>query len=311
MEVIGEWERKLLVQELSAGQEAAKELLSNAENSVAKEAKVQKILASISNALSLLRQTDANDDSPDSGCRSPLSDDSGKSCARPSKDQDRREISKKRKMLPQWTERIGISSDSWCEGSLGDRYTWRKYGQKDILGAKYPRGYYRCTHRNSQGCPATKQVQRSDDDHSIFDITYRGKHTCIYSTHRNPTNSPKSQPENVLDFKAGGLNIKTEAPENAEMIGSCPSFSFPCTPTVDSKGIFSPATSAPENQFSGGGFSPAFVSPTTSESNYFAGLGEILSAPNSSTNSPMMDMDLMLHNVEFDPEFPFDPSEFF
>ncbi|KQK04775.1 hypothetical protein BRADI_2g15872v3 [Brachypodium distachyon] len=43
---------------------------------------------------------------------------------------------------------------------LDDGLSWRKYGQKDILGAKYPRAYLRCTHRHSQGCQATKQVQR-------------------------------------------------------------------------------------------------------------------------------------------------------
>lgn len=40
------------------------------------------------------------------------------------------------------------------------------------------REYYRCTYRNTHGCCATKQVQRSSDDPSIFEITYLGKHTC-------------------------------------------------------------------------------------------------------------------------------------
>ena len=31
------------------------------------------------------------------------------------------------------------------------------------------------------GCPATKQVQRSDEDPTIFVITYKGKHTCLQS----------------------------------------------------------------------------------------------------------------------------------
>lgn len=59
-----------------------------------------------------------------------------------------------------------------------DGYCWRKFGQKDILGSKYPRGYYRCAHRHSQGCLATKVVQRSDDDPTKSDVTYRGVHTC-------------------------------------------------------------------------------------------------------------------------------------
>ncbi|KAG8085163.1 hypothetical protein GUJ93_ZPchr0010g11078 [Zizania palustris] len=39
-----------------------------------------------------------------------------------------------------------------------DGYTWRKYGQKDILGSRYPRSYYRCTHKNYYGCEAKKKV---------------------------------------------------------------------------------------------------------------------------------------------------------
>ena len=40
------------------------------------------------------------------------------------------------------------------------------------------RGYYRCAYRNSEGCLATKQVQRRDEDPTSFQTTYRGHHTC-------------------------------------------------------------------------------------------------------------------------------------
>ncbi|KAJ0251092.1 WRKY domain-containing protein [Hirschfeldia incana] len=86
--------------------------------------------------------------------------------------------SKTRKMLPKWTEQVRISPESGLEGPHGDVFSWRKYGQKDILGAKYPRSYYRCTFRNTHNCWATKQVQRSNDNPTIFDLTYRGTHTC-------------------------------------------------------------------------------------------------------------------------------------
>uniref|UniRef100_J3M9X8 WRKY domain-containing protein n=1 Tax=Oryza brachyantha TaxID=4533 RepID=J3M9X8_ORYBR len=62
--------------------------------------------------------------------------------------------------------------------SLDDGLSWRKYGQKDILGAKYPRAYFRCTHRHTQGCNATKQVQRTDGDPLLFDVVYLGEHIC-------------------------------------------------------------------------------------------------------------------------------------
>nr|WCL15220.1 WRKY4049 [Atractylodes chinensis] len=62
--------------------------------------------------------------------------------------------------------------------SLDDGYSWRKYGQKDILGSIYPRSYYRCTFKYEKSCFATKQVQRSTMDPSVFEVTYHGKHTC-------------------------------------------------------------------------------------------------------------------------------------
>ncbi|XP_060206356.1 probable WRKY transcription factor 41 [Lycium barbarum] len=79
---------------------------------------------------------------------------------------------------PRWTKQVQIHPGAPIEGSLDDGFSWRKYGQKDILGAKHPRGYYRCTLRHVQGCLATKQVQRSDEDPNIFEVTYRGRHTC-------------------------------------------------------------------------------------------------------------------------------------
>ncbi|CAH1438826.1 unnamed protein product [Lactuca virosa] len=63
-----------------------------------------------------------------------------------------------------------------------DGYTWRKYGQKEILGSRFPRGYYRCTHQKLYNCPAKKQVQKLDNDPNTFEVTYRGDHTCIMSS---------------------------------------------------------------------------------------------------------------------------------
>ncbi|XP_057818124.1 probable WRKY transcription factor 48 [Cryptomeria japonica] len=97
----------------------------------------------------------------------------------PTSNSERREISRKRKSLPRRTIRISANnSEPGNDMPPDDGHTWRKYGQKDILGAQYPRSYYRCTHKNDLGCQATKQVQRADDDPSVFEITYRGPHTC-------------------------------------------------------------------------------------------------------------------------------------
>ncbi|OQU80381.1 probable WRKY transcription factor 41 [Sorghum bicolor] len=87
---------------------------------------------------------------------------------------------KKRKATARWTsQQVRVSAaGGGAEGPADDGHSWRKYGQKDILGAKHPRAYYRCTHRNSQNCPATKQVQRADDHPALFDVVYHGEHTC-------------------------------------------------------------------------------------------------------------------------------------
>ncbi|CAH8332452.1 unnamed protein product [Eruca vesicaria subsp. sativa] len=62
-----------------------------------------------------------------------------------------------------------------------DKYAWRKYGQKQILNSKFPRSYFRCTHKPTQGCKATKQVQKQEQDPNLFQITYIGNHTCNVS----------------------------------------------------------------------------------------------------------------------------------
>lgn len=87
--------------------------------------------------------------------------------------------SRKRKLLPKISLKMPASNlDQGSETPPDDGHTWRKYGQKDILGARYPRSYYRCTHKTDLGCQAIKQVQRCEEDSSMFDVTYRGHHTC-------------------------------------------------------------------------------------------------------------------------------------
>ncbi|KAK7854651.1 probable WRKY transcription factor 43 [Quercus suber] len=57
---------------------------------------------------------------------------------------------------------------------LDDGYRWRKYGQKAVKNSKFPRSYYRCTHK---GCNVKKQIQRLSKDEEIVVTTYEGMHS--------------------------------------------------------------------------------------------------------------------------------------
>ncbi|XP_022922779.1 probable WRKY transcription factor 53 isoform X1 [Cucurbita moschata] len=218
MDSFGEWDqKKKLKNELLKGKELAKQLQihlnvrpssssmaaaaaaaaavsSSSSSSVSNdggELLVQKILSSYEKALSLLSSNGIQiSESPSSLNGSPRSEDSD----REFKDHDHTNASSRtRNILPTWTQKFQVSPGMALEGSLDDGFCWRKYGQKGILGARHPRGYYRCTHRNLQGCLATKQVQRSDHDPNIFEITYRGTHSC---TQVIPSASTEFQQQN-------------------------------------------------------------------------------------------------------------------
>ncbi|KAL5984698.1 WRKY transcription factor [Asimina triloba] len=341
----GGWELKPVINELAQGQDLAKQLqihLDSASPPGHREALVQSILASYARVFSLLQSGNSERgrphptatptahnvriESPRSLSGSPRSENS----ARDFRDQDRRDMCKKRKMLPKWTEQVRVCTGAAFDGPLDDGYSWRKYGQKDILGAKYPRGYYRCTHRNTQGCLATKQVQRSDEDAYIFEVSYRGNHTCQQSVHQIPkseeqaaTPQGQQQPEMLLNLR-NGLRVKTEDLDSRELGRSSSfSFRFPSNDYISSDMFSASQELENNNNLMGSSFSPPFISPATSESNYLSmspcqmnsGLPtpesdptEIASAIRSSSNSRLLefDPDFNLEPLEFDPNFPID-----
>jgi len=70
-----------------------------------------------------------------------------------------------------------------------DGYRWRKYGQKIIKGAAFPRSYYRCTAPN---CPARKHVEGDPKDPGS--IAYEGTHN-----HEPPTGSNRGKKRKSVD----------------------------------------------------------------------------------------------------------------
>ncbi|BAT87858.1 hypothetical protein LR48_Vigan09g161800 [Vigna angularis] len=350
-----------LIHELIQGKELAKQLgnllvSSSPSSHEANELLVDKILSSYEKALTMLnwgsivgeaKTTSAT--MMDSHCS--FTNGGSPKSEVVDRELDHKAVLKKRKTMPRWTEQVKICSRTGLEGSLDDGYSWRKYGQKDILGAKFPRGYYRCTHRNVQGCLATKQVQRSDEDPTTIEVTYRGRHTCTQAKylnkafpsnikmglgenqfHNDETNQPikekiQETPVGIFAFETEH-RVKTEELEIKE--DTFPWFSFPSQSNGSENEDILPESTF-ENHFTES-FSPAFISPATSESNPFclsacylnstellcqqiqtseSDITETFSAPTSVTNSPILDLDIFLHKGDFDTDFPFNNPDFF
>ncbi|KAL6127978.1 hypothetical protein ACLB2K_071339 [Fragaria x ananassa] len=192
--------KRLILNKLVHGRNRARELQSLLNNrgqgstsTRSEEELVMEIVTSFTQSLSVLSESSAKlfggDDHQYSGttgcgggetvkaeqphvehshCGDRLSEDSGESKKRPGV-KDRRGCYKRRKNSESWTTVSSIVEDGQA---------WRKYGQKQILNAPYPRAYFRCTRKYDQGCQATKQVQQTQDTPKLYKTTYIGNHTC-------------------------------------------------------------------------------------------------------------------------------------
>ncbi|KAI7751719.1 hypothetical protein M8C21_004357 [Ambrosia artemisiifolia] len=175
--------------------------------------------------------------------------------------QEDKVVSKKRKAMPTWQNQIRISTENGLEGNTDDGYSWRKYGQKDILGSKFPRSYYRCTYRYIHHCLARKQVQRTNEDPTVFEITYKGQHSC------NPTASPSAAPphspekHDPIEQTNHQLALPPKSGvSTSDFDATVPySFSFPSASFGSIENYQQPHLLQ--------GYSPSFISPTTSGSN--------------------------------------------
>ncbi|XP_055810873.1 probable WRKY transcription factor 30 isoform X2 [Solanum dulcamara] len=98
-----------------------------------------------------------------------LADNNTNNCDRSSKSRKRKIVSRRREY---------VHARPGEEVAPEDGYSWRKYGQKTISGAKYPREYYRCTRNRSSKCAATKMVQRSETEALAFEVSYGESHSC-------------------------------------------------------------------------------------------------------------------------------------
>ncbi|PON76543.1 WRKY domain containing protein [Trema orientale] len=289
-----DFEQKTLINELTQGKELAKQLISHLQPSSSKETRdvlVGKILSSYEKALSMLNWV-----GEPKALESPPSMTSFENTSSPrsvfyDQDSNHRDVFKKRKTMSKWTEKISVSLGTGPEGPMEDGYSWRKYGQKDILGANHPRGYFRCTHRKAQGCLATKQVQRSDQDPSLLEVTYKGRHTCSRASqlamasaslikqgfkaeknqfphHEEGKEEKPKQSQSTFFGLGAGFEVKTEDLDTREDDIFQP-FSFSSTP-IESENLGNHFFSEMIDTNFAGSFSPSFISPTSSESAYFS-----------------------------------------
>ncbi|MED6133529.1 hypothetical protein PIB30_029078 [Stylosanthes scabra] len=183
--------KAIIEEELLRGHESAnqlKQLLVNCQDDNNDESSplnhlLSTIISSFSNTISLLNKYSIHHSSP-----SPSS--SHHVCKTPP---DRRRSYRRKRNMETWKRESEKEREE-------DGHQWRKYGQKEIQDEKYPRNYFRCTHKYGKGCPATKQVQRIQDKPPLYRTTYYGRHTCTNTDTSNihlmeehdPTLSPSS-----------------------------------------------------------------------------------------------------------------------
>lgn len=191
------------------------------------------------------------------------------------------------------------------------------------------RSYYRCTYRYVHNCMARKQVQRTDEDPTMFEITYRGQHTC------NPaaaaTVAPPRSPEKH-EMKQSNHNQNHQLPlppKSVEMLSNlrenlrvstsdlnatvpC-SFSFPSASfgSVENYQQFHFSNETDNNFLQG--YSPSGSNYFTEWGNDFqhhddSNLSGMISTTASATNSPLA---FPTSHHDLSPNFPFHNSGFF
>ncbi|XP_038981088.1 WRKY DNA-binding transcription factor 70-like [Phoenix dactylifera] len=132
---------------------------------------------------------------------------------------------------------------------LEDGHIWKKYGQKKILGAKYPRGYFKCGQKKDQGCQAIKHVQRMQDDPPMFLVTYIGQHSCtdVFQTSQwIPDDSPPSD-KCMLSFESDRSSINHQGNywSSPEVVPKSPTLWEPSQATSSKKSTMETSYDAP------------------------------------------------------------------
>lgn len=176
------------------------------------------------------------------------------------------------------------------------------------------RGYYRCTHRHSQGCLATKQVQRSDQDPTILEVACKGMHTCTQGTNTSPKTSIDQEPnmaENRQQNQAQLLDFQTkdlDTPETFQPLNTNPS---PSSSRINPQDDVFSAAMMDTNIYS-----PSFMS---SEPHFFSYLPSLMEGDHGSSsnmrtsesNAQNIGIDFPFGQLDLHSNFPFDNPKYF
>ncbi|CAL5192484.1 unnamed protein product [Lathyrus oleraceus] len=185
---------------------------------------LKEVLMTFTNSLLFLNNTQTSEVSDVQLTKSEDSLESN--CKSTSIVKERRGCYKRRKVSQTWEKE--------SEYLVEDGHQWRKYGQKTILNTKFPRNYYRCTHKIEQGCKATKQVQKIQEDPSLFKTVYYGHHTCrILQSPEIIVDSSLSPSHHSSMFLSFDNSFPTPAKQD------CPFLSSPSYPSTSSSIISS------------------------------------------------------------------------
>ncbi|CAH2044266.1 unnamed protein product [Thlaspi arvense] len=301
----GEWEKmkKEINELMTEGRDYAQQLKSQLGSSSSQESRehlAKKILESYHKSLTIMNYSGEPEQvSPYShGGGSPKSDDS---------DQEPRIIKSSKKSMPRWTQKVSITSGVAIDRTLDDGFSWRKYGQKDILGAKFPRGYYRCTYRKSQGCEATKQVQRSNENLMLFEIIYRGVHSCSQAANVGSTipvqilEPNQSQENENLETVKESLDIGHHNYNHEAHVHETASYPLPSTPNLESNDAYMLQMRDQNIEYFG---STSYSDLGTNVNYDFMASRDVGSASHSTSNSPST-VRLEPPYQSFDPNHPF------